>query len=101
MLASGFPTLVVRPFIYCAVAVGCVVPSLRALAQSNPGPTLAPPPAASPLPAPVASALPVPVPTPASPPAATAAPTESPSEPWKPAPGAPVADGVAPNILPD
>jgi putative salt-induced outer membrane protein YdiY len=58
---------------------------------------LAPPPSAAPLlPTPAASALPAP-----ATPAATPPPAEATSEPWRPAPGAPVADGVAPNILPD
>jgi putative salt-induced outer membrane protein YdiY len=91
-----------RSFIYCAVALGCVLPGLQVAAQSGSGPAVAPPPvpATSSLPSPAAPSVPPSTSAPATP---TATPTssESASEPWKPPPGAPVTDGAAPNLFPE
>jgi putative salt-induced outer membrane protein YdiY len=84
------------------MALSCLLPGMRARAQSDLGPTLAPPPAAAlPEPTPITPAPSAPMPTPTLPPAASATSAEVSSEPWKPPAGAPVAEGVAPNILPE
>src|SRR5262245_48988603 len=87
-----------RSFICCAVALGCFLPGVQVVAQSDPGSTLAPPPSATASPVSAVSATASP---PASTPAATTTPAEAPSEPWKPPTGDPVAEGGAPNVLPE